>query len=530
MRSMLEFAFIYGCYCHCEWQLKCFNPAADDPCLSVDALMKDDEEEIRRADMFCMFKTGIDIMGDANSALYAELSSMAQVYDMMYAGARDIGLLPTWSCKTKKETGKVYQQERMELLRKILSYKDCWKMDCGIVVTTCLRTPMLVLPSSEYMRRYHSPHLQCLFAHKYPENGFGYVQPRGDLRDSIVPPDFRWLPDLATEALETLSQEDTTHRPSPNASTDTEAATHIHRLCMQPQAHDPDVLRQTVLDIMVKAGHGHLLPELEDCATDEGSEVDDIDTSPMSPSRRVIIEAAQKMQPEPQGPTAEELLNPMRAKSVPPWHRAMALPAKQSPTSRGCVLPVSGQQMDASCNMRAQSKQTLSPAPVDPNKWAKTPTREHDEPLRHSRRLHRHCGGGAHSQSQPKWEEVLIPTGHESTYHQECQREEKQHRSEKFKRHLEKWEAEKQEVLTHSRSYISQCAHEIKSTLRSMDEVVRGFKVFGDNAVIYAAYILATLEWERMYCHYRGRDAVPVLPEWLTTYIGVTRSLTTNVD
>ena len=63
-----------------------------------------------------------------------------------------------------------------------------------------------------------------------------------------------------------------------------------------------------------------------------------------------------------------------------------------------------------------------------------------------------------------------------------------------------------------------------------MDEVVRGFKVFADNATIYAAYILATLEWVRMYRHYGGRNAVPVLLEWLTTYIGVTRSLTTNVD
>ena len=125
---------------------------------------------------------------------------------------------------------------------------------------------------------------------------------------------------------------------------------------MQPQAHDPDVLWQVVLNIMVKAGHGHLLPELEDYATDEGSEIDDIDTPPMSPSRRVIIEAAQKMQPEPQGPMAEELLNTMRAKSAPPWHRTMALPAKQSPTPQGCALPVSGQQMDASRNMRAQSK------------------------------------------------------------------------------------------------------------------------------------------------------------------------------
>ena len=55
MQSMLEFAFIYGRYCHHERQLKHFNPAADDPCLSVDALMKDDEEEIWRMDMFRMF-------------------------------------------------------------------------------------------------------------------------------------------------------------------------------------------------------------------------------------------------------------------------------------------------------------------------------------------------------------------------------------------------------------------------------------------------------------------------------------------
>ena len=69
---------------------------------------------------------------------------------------------------------------------------------------------------------------QGLFAHKYPENGFGFVQPRGDLRDSIVLPDFRQLPDLATEVLQTLKREDATPRPSPNASTDTEATTHVH--------------------------------------------------------------------------------------------------------------------------------------------------------------------------------------------------------------------------------------------------------------------------------------------------------------
>ena len=190
MRSMLEFAFIYGHYCCCEHQLRCLNPGVDDPQLSIKVLMKDDEEEIRRADMFRMYKTGMDLMGDADSALYAEPTSMAQVYDLMHAGAHDIGLLPPRSHKTKEQMSDVYRQEWMELLWKILSYKDCRKVDCGIVVPTHLRTLSLVLPTPECMRRYHDPCLQGLFAHKYPENGFGFVQPRGDIRASIVPPDF----------------------------------------------------------------------------------------------------------------------------------------------------------------------------------------------------------------------------------------------------------------------------------------------------------------------------------------------------
>ena len=236
----------------------------------------------------------------------------------------------------------VYKQERMELLRKILSYKDCRKVDCSIIVPTCLRTPTLVLPPSECMRRYHHPHLQILFAHKYPENGFGYVQPRGHLRDSIILPDFRWLPELATQALQTLVREDLTPRHSLDASTDTEATTHVHQLCMQPQPPDPEILWQAVLNILAKGGHGHLLPpELEDYSSDEGSEVDDIDTPPMSPSRRIIIEVAQRMQPELQGPTVQELLNPAGATTTP-LHSAAASSVKQSSSALGFAQCMSG--------------------------------------------------------------------------------------------------------------------------------------------------------------------------------------------
>ena len=152
--------------------------------------MQDTEEEIRRADMFKMFNFGMDQLGNADSALYAEPMSIMQVYDMMYAGACDIRSLPPHSCKTKQETSDVYKQERWELIRKILSYKDCCKVNCNIVVPTCLRMPTLILPPVECMRQYHDPCLHGLFAHKYPDNGFGFVQLRGCLSFSIVPPDF----------------------------------------------------------------------------------------------------------------------------------------------------------------------------------------------------------------------------------------------------------------------------------------------------------------------------------------------------
>ena len=59
------------------------------------------------------------------------------------------------------------------------------------------------------------------------------------------------------------------------------------------------------------------------------------------------------------------------------------------------------------------------------------------------------------ARAAPNGEEVFIPAGYKSTYCQEHQREEKQRRSETLKWHLEKREAEKQEVLMHSHSYIS---------------------------------------------------------------------------
>ena len=87
-----------------------------------------------------------------------------------------------------------------------------------------------------------------------------------------------------------------------------------------------------------------------------GLEVNDIDTPPMSPSRRIIIEMAQRMQLEARGPTAEELLNPSGVTGATPRHSVAASPIKQSPAPLSLAQHLSGWQMDTSCNQRAQSK------------------------------------------------------------------------------------------------------------------------------------------------------------------------------
>ena len=90
----------------------------------------------------------------------------------------------------------------------------------------------------------------------------------------------------------------------------------------------------------------------------------------------------QKMQLEPQGATAQELLNPPRATTTTPRCSTVASPVKQSPTPLRLAQWMSGRQMDVSRNQRAQSKHTSSAAPLDLSKRAKTPTRESDEPTR----------------------------------------------------------------------------------------------------------------------------------------------------
>ena len=81
--------------------------------------------------------------------------------------------------------------------------------------------------------------------------------------------------------------------PTLDESTDTETAAQVNQLYMQ--LPDPDILRQAVCKALAEGDHHLLSPDIEEYPSDQGSEIDSIDTPPMLPSRRVILDAAQRV-------------------------------------------------------------------------------------------------------------------------------------------------------------------------------------------------------------------------------------------
>ena len=179
MYSMLEFAMLMGRYCRRERQLSQHRQVdPSDPRLTVESLVNDPEENERSAKMDLVFEGAMQLLGDPDRVLYAEPVSMAQHYNLMVAGSRHIGYLPDCpSRKTAEGVAELYHKERGELLNKIDGVLQNRIMECGIVVPTCLRTPVLILDSRECMCRYHKPELQGAFPTQFPVEGFGFVQP-----------------------------------------------------------------------------------------------------------------------------------------------------------------------------------------------------------------------------------------------------------------------------------------------------------------------------------------------------------------
>ena len=209
--------------------------------MDIAALLDDEEENLRLWQINVTHVSIMDFLGDPGNPLYAELHSMAEHYDAMLVGARALGDLPERThCRDSSATARVHEDEAQQVCQKILRCLDMRVMDGDLIVPTCLRTPMLILLARCFVQLYYDPESQGQYASDYPARGQGFLQPRGDIRMSIIPRNLRILPDDVQEVVHLYFHREgldvqTNQESDDCMSTDTEAANTVRRL----QLHCP---------------------------------------------------------------------------------------------------------------------------------------------------------------------------------------------------------------------------------------------------------------------------------------------------
>ena len=184
MQSMLKFAMHYGCYqrrqCYLITQCRRrgLPPSMPLPTIDLAALLTDKEENLKPEQMNVSHISVMDLLGDPSNPLYAKPHSMAEHFDAMTAGAHAIGELPGRTCcRDNDTTACVYEDEAKQVRQKILRYLDMRVMDGDLIVSTCLRTPTLILPAGRFAVMYYNPEAQGQYASHFPTGGQGFMQP-----------------------------------------------------------------------------------------------------------------------------------------------------------------------------------------------------------------------------------------------------------------------------------------------------------------------------------------------------------------
>ena len=173
------------------------------PPVDLATLLDEEEENLKLQQINVTHVSIMDLLGDPGNPLYAEPHSMAKHYDAMLVGARALGDLPEHTrCRDSGATARVHEDEAQQVCQKILRCLDMRVMDGNLVVPTCLRMPTLILPAGRFVQLYYDPDAQGQYASHFPTGGQGFLQPRGDIRTSIVPRNFRLLPDDVREVVD----------------------------------------------------------------------------------------------------------------------------------------------------------------------------------------------------------------------------------------------------------------------------------------------------------------------------------------
>ena len=207
------------------------------PPVDLTTLLDEEEENLKLWQINVMHASIMDLLGDPGNPLYAEPHSIAEHYDAMLAGAHALGNLPKCThCRDSGAMAQVHEDKAQQVCQKILRCLDMKVMDGDLVVLTCLRTPMLILPAGRFVQLYYDPDAQGQYTSHFSTGGQGFLQPRGDIRTSIIPRNFRILPTNAREVVdlyfhrEGLKAEEN-QESDDCMSTDTEAANMVR--CLQ---------------------------------------------------------------------------------------------------------------------------------------------------------------------------------------------------------------------------------------------------------------------------------------------------------
>ena len=95
------------------------------PAIDIDALLTDEEENLKLEQISSTHPRILDLLGDPGSLLYAEPHSMAEHFDAMMIDTRSVGQLPNWGCCRDPEAlAHVYENEARQACQKILRCLD----------------------------------------------------------------------------------------------------------------------------------------------------------------------------------------------------------------------------------------------------------------------------------------------------------------------------------------------------------------------------------------------------------------------
>ena len=257
-------------------------PSAPLPAIDLPALLTDEEENLKPEQMNVLHISVMDLFGNPSNPLYAEPLSMAKHFNAMTAGTCAIGELPGQTCcRDDDATTCIYEDEAKQVHPKILRYLDMRVMDGDLVVPTCLRMPTLILPTGHFVIMYYDLEAQGQYASDFPTRGQGFMQPRGDIRTSIVPRNFCVLPANMREVVNQYFHREELERrmdldEEESMSTNTEATETVRQLQLDSPAATVS-LQVAVCEVLVLATAAQPQEQEEEYYYDSDDSVLDID-------------------------------------------------------------------------------------------------------------------------------------------------------------------------------------------------------------------------------------------------------------